>query len=261
MSKLLSNTLIGAFIFIAILSLGRWVNAQDVAFGVANALAIEDKNVRDGDIISSSNQGFILSKNAYDPYLVGVISQNPAISVQLDGYDSAKKYPVISNGTVLVNVSLVNGDIKKGDPITSSDKAGVGMKSTKSGYILGTALEDVTSADKEAVHKVPVALNIHYVTAQVGVKTSLLDVLHLSRLATYEEPLTVFKYFIALILIIVSFIFGFASFGRVAAKGIEALGRNPLASKMIEVGIVINVLITIAIIVSGLGLALFILRI
>jgi F0F1-type ATP synthase membrane subunit c/vacuolar-type H+-ATPase subunit K len=72
--------------------------------------------------------------------------------------------------------------------------------------------------------------------------------------------MTVFKYFIAALIVFASFFFGFYIFGRVAGKGVEALGRNPLASKMIEMGIVMNVVITVVIILSGLGLALVILR-
>lgn len=261
MLPLLKKTFIAGFVFIFVFSLIASVQAQDVGFGVANSLAITNATVNDGDIISSSNAGFALSTKPYDPYMVGVVSQNPAISVQLEGYDSAKKYPVVSNGTILVNVTSMNGDIKKGDLITSSEKPGVGMKADKTGYVLGAALEDYSSNDKNEIGKVPVALNIHYVTTQIKAQSSLLDVLRLSRLATYEEPLTVFKYFIAAIIIIISFIFGFVSFGRVAARGIDALGRNPLAAKMIQFGILINVSITIAIILSGLGLALFILRI
>ncbi|MGI5826506.1 MAG: hypothetical protein ACOX50_03780 [Patescibacteria group bacterium] len=87
-----------------------------------------------------------------------------------------------------------------------------------------------------------------------------MDILKLSSLATYEEPRTVFKYVMAALVVVLSFVLGFLSFGRVASRGIEALGRNLLAGKMIQFGIIVNVAITIAIVASGLGVALFILR-
>jgi len=103
-------------------------------------------------------------------------------------------------------------------------------------------------------------LNIHFATLNVKLGDNLLDIFKLSSLATYEQPMTVFKYFVAALIIFASFFFGFFVFGKVAGKGVEALGRNPLAGKMIEMGIVMNVIITVVIILSGLGLALVILR-
>jgi F0F1-type ATP synthase membrane subunit c/vacuolar-type H+-ATPase subunit K len=60
--------------------------------------------------------------------------------------------------------------------------------------------------------------------------------------------------------VILSFILGFISFGRIANTGVEALGRNPLAGKMIQFGIFLNVLITISIVIAGFALAYFVLR-
>ncbi|HRN96392.1 MAG TPA: hypothetical protein PLD54_03025, partial [Candidatus Levybacteria bacterium] len=75
-----------------------------------------------------------------------------------------------------------------------------------------------------------------------------------------EEPTTVFKYFLAGLIMVLAFVIGFFSFGRIANTGIEALGRNPLASRMIQLGIMLNVLITVAIIASGLVMAYFVIR-
>ena len=208
------------------------VFAGDVSFGVANYLPVLDGEVRDGDIISSSPQGFVLSKTTYDPMLVGVVTENPAISFNTS--EESKKYPVVSAGNVLVNVSTVGGHINKGDPVTSSEIPGVGMKASRSGFILGTALEDYASSDTKEIKKINVALNFHYYSIERNVKAGLMDIVKLSSLATYEEPRTVFKYFISAVIVLLSFVLGFLSFGRVAARGIDALGRNPLASKMIQ---------------------------
>jgi hypothetical protein len=84
--------------------------------------------------------------------------------------------------------------------------------------------------------------------------------LNLTAVATTEEPTVVFKYFLAGMILLLSFVIGFFSFGRIANTGIEALGRNPLAAKIIQLGIMLNVLITVAIIGSGLVMAYFVLR-
>jgi F0F1-type ATP synthase membrane subunit c/vacuolar-type H+-ATPase subunit K len=62
------------------------------------------------------------------------------------------------------------------------------------------------------------------------------------------------------IVVLGSMILGFLSFGRAAAKGVEALGRNPAASRIIHLGIIFNVAIVVAIALAGLAVAFLILR-
>ncbi len=50
------------------------------------------------------------------------------------------------------------------------------------------------------------------------------------------------------------------TFGRTAAKGVEAMGRNPSASKIISLGIIFNVGIVVVIVLAGLSVAFMILR-
>ncbi len=235
-------------------------NAIDnTSFGIANYLPIPDKDVADGDIISfAPDNGYFLSKMPYDIAIVGVVTNNPAISLEVLG--GQPSYPVISTGNAFINVTTINGDIKKGDPITTSQLPGIGMKATQTGYIIGAALEDYTNTNIHMIKKIAVTLNVHYYVSKTSVNQSLFDVLNLSAFATYEEPIQAFKYFIAALILILSFVFGFFSFARTANKGLEALGRNPLASKMIELGILLNIIIAIIIILSGLFVAFIVIR-
>lgn len=249
-------------VFFLPLVLPAKVSAQnEVSLGIANYYPIQDKNVKDGDIVSSSPKGYYLSNTPYDPTMVGVVTTNPAVALNLE--ETGKSYPVVATGTVQVLVTTVNGDIKKGDPITTSTTPGVGMKALKTGYALGVALDGFSSKDTKAIGKINISMNLHYSFAKItsdNTKANLLDIANLSVLATYESPLAVFKYVVAAFVILLSFILGFISFGRVARSGIEALGRNPLAGRMIQFGIFLNVLITVAIIVSGLFIAYFVLK-
>lgn len=253
MMKILKISL-NFFIFLFFLA----VNATAASLSISNYVPVIDKQVKDGNIIVSTPKGYSLSRQEYDPNIVGIVSLNSAIV--FSGQSSANSYPVVSSGRTAVLVSTINGPIKKGDLISTSSISGVGMKANKSGYVLGMALDDYQAKKPNQAGVVQVTLNIHYATINVNVSKNLLDIFKLSSLATYEQPLTVFKYFIAALIVFSSFFFGFFVFGRVAGKGVEALGRNPLAGKMIEMGIIMNVFITVAIILSGLGLALIILR-
>ncbi|MBI4079194.1 MAG: hypothetical protein HY429_02760 [Candidatus Levybacteria bacterium] len=238
--------------------------AQDASLGVANYYPIEDKNVVEGSIISFTGSSYILSKTAYDPLMIGIVADNPAISINPSATISANAKPVVSTGTTYVGVSTVNGAIKKGDPLTSSQKPGVAMKADKSGYVLGSALEDFDAQSQDDIGKIAVTLNVHYFASQITTKPknifdAVTNVLRLSEVATYESPVTAFKYLVSGIVIILSFIIGFISFGRVANTGVEALGRNPLAGKIIQFGIFLNVLITIGIVLAGFAIGYLVL--
>ncbi len=257
---------------LTIFSLFVWtlssLKADNISFGIASNLPIIDQTVNDGDIVSTSSKGFFLPEAEYDTGIVGVVGLTPAVSININESSSngsngstLKKYPVISSGNALVNVSTRNGIIRKGDLITTSKTKGVGMKADKSGYVLGSALEDFDSTNKDEIKKINVSVNIHYYASKASNTSSKIsDLFKLSAIATTEEPITAFKYIMAALVVIISFAFGFISFGRLARSGVEALGRNPLAAKLIQVGIIINTVITIAIIAAGLVIGLFILR-
>lgn len=234
--------------------------AKNLSLGIANYLPVQGTNIKDGDLVSFTSKGYFLSKTSYDAFVIGVITTNPAVSLSIENSNSSDNYPVSAAGNVSMNVTSMNGNIKSGDLITSSSISGIGMKATQNGYVVGTATGSYSSADKKAIGKVNVSLNLHY--AYSGSKTagSLKDILNLSLLATYESPSAVFKYVVAGFVIVLSALLGFLSFGRAANTGVEALGRNPLAGKLIELGIFLNVGITIAIIAAGLAIAIFIIR-
>ncbi len=75
----------------------------------------------------------------------------------------------------------------------------------------------------------------------------------------FLSPLTSLRYLLAVVVTATAFGLGFLYFGRIAAHGVEALGRNPLASKIIIAGIVFNAVMTAVIVVGGLFLAYLIL--
>lgn len=224
------------------------VLASDIPLNIAQSIPLQSKYATPGTIISTSQKGFYASDKEYDPNIYGVVTKTAAIMFETEG---TRTYPVITTGQTKVRVSPKNGAIKKGDWITSSPD-GIGVKAKRTGYVLGYALEPYNGKD---VGLISVSISIHHIAAKNSIRSSILDVLNLSSLATYEEPLTVFRYLIASVLIVVSFVLGFIIFGRVAGSGVQALGRNPLASSRIQTGIILNVTITLGIIIAGLVLA------
>ncbi len=235
------------------------VKAEDISsIGIATYMDVNER-VEDGDIISSTNKGYILSDKSYDPQVVGVVSSKPAIALKTDS--KQKGVPVVNIGTVLAKVSGLNGDIKKGDYITSSETPGVGIKATRNGYIVGQAMEDLSFENEDAIELVTLNLNLHFMQVGDQVTNSIWQIFSLSQLAAYEEPVKVFKYVVSAIVLLMSFGFGFLIFSRAINTGIQALGRNPLAGRMIQLSIIFNVVLVIIIIMSGIGIVWLFLRI
>ena len=107
------------------------------------------RNFQDGQIIASDNgtfnnvSKFSLTDEPYDVNMVGVYVDKkfePAPNALIQPVPP-NKY-VATSGIVEVRYNSENGRIKKGDPLTSSSTPGEAMKATKSGIILGFALED-----------------------------------------------------------------------------------------------------------------------
>lgn len=232
----------------------------DATLGVARMIETTEKDLEDGTILSAgiNQEGAIRTNIPYDSQILGVVSRNAAII--LNATNTENGVPVVSTGTVYVLVTSIGGDIKKGDLITSSIIPGTAQLATNDGYVLGSALEEYSNPNKEEIGTMAVSLDLHYFNSRPTFPGTLSDVFKLVLTPTKEGPSAFFKYLIAAIVTLGSMILGFLSFGRAAAKGVEALGRNPAASKIIHLGIIFNVGIVIAIALAGLGVAFLILR-
>jgi F0F1-type ATP synthase membrane subunit c/vacuolar-type H+-ATPase subunit K len=226
--------------------------------GVARVIEILDKDPKDGAIISAGDKGAVLSSTPYDSQVLGVVARDAAII--MTNSNTPGGVPVISNGAVYVLVSSKQGNLKKGDMVATSSMPGVGVKAVDSGYIIGNVLEDYSSTDTNAVGKIAIDLDLHYYNAKPTMPGSLSDILKIVFFPTKQGPSPFFKYIVAALIVLGSFILGFMTFGRAAAKGIEALGRNPAAKSIIQLGIIFNVVIVVAIVAAGLTVAFLILR-
>ncbi len=234
--------------------------AQNIFPGVASNVTVENQNVKNGDIISTNGRNYILSNEPYSSQIAGVVVLDPAVSIDLAPGQTS--YPMVSSGKAFVNVNTSNGAIKIGDLITSSTTGGVGIKATEPGYVIGTAQENYNESDTKRVGSILVSLDTQYAypPAPSGSGSKFWEIFNLTKSASYQEPSVFIKYAIAGMIVIVTFIIGFFTFGRIASNGITALGRNPLAARIIQVGIVLNVLIALAIVFSGLFLSYLIIR-
>ena len=228
--------------------------------GLAKVVETNLTNIAGGSVVSLSptGKGAVLSTTPYDPQIMGVVSRDAAILI--DTTTGKNGVPVISDGIVYILVSTQQGNISQGDLITSSTIPGVAVKATKSGYVLGEALEDYDNPNANQTDLIAADLNLHYFNSKPTLLGSLTDLLKYALLPTKDSPSPIWKYLVAAAVVLASFVLAYMTFGRTAAKGIEALGRNPSASRIIHLGIIFNVSIVVIIVLAGLTVAFLILR-
>lgn len=234
--------------------------AQNFSLGVSSYYPIEGE-LNDGDIIVANEGKYERSSIKYQAGIVGIYIEKPSLELKPENTEGMR--PVLSSGEAYMNVTTSNGPIKRNSYLTSSDIPGVAMLSSAKGNVVGNALEDYTESDPNKIGKIKVSIYVQDTNSSalaIGDEggINLLDIFSASKLALYESPSESFKYIVAATVVIISFIFGFITFRKVAVKGVEAIGRNPLASKVIGVGILLNLIITVSIIIAGLVLAYFI---
>lgn len=231
---------------------------------------IADKDAIDGDILISTDKGLVRAPQSYDGRTFGIL-QDQAVVVYRRVDNTGK--PIVRSGMAVINVTTVNGSIKKGDYITTSDLPGKGQKAILSGYSIGIAMEDfdestgekIKAGEKDAVSgKLQVALKIEYIELSTSKSLSRsFDYLNTALFKNVQDPsrfVQIIRYVAAAIAIIVSFIIGFFTFSRSIPKGMEAIGRNPLAAPTIRFSIILNIIFTIVTALVGIIAAVAILK-
>jgi hypothetical protein len=213
----------------------------------------------EGSIVSFKNGSYDLSTEPYDSRIVGVISNTSALALHDINIVEAQRKQLATYGEVSVRISTKNGAIKVGDFITSSDNAGVGQKAVLSGQIVGTALQAYDSPNADTIGTIVVLVDPRSNVMNNNVKVNLIEALRSGYQDVVFTPANSLRYLLAIIIIVLSFIIGFLSFGKISGRSVEALGRNPLASRVIRSVVVFNFLLTFVILVVGLALAYFIL--
>ena len=105
------------------------------------------KNLPAGTVVVMADSGHKSvreSDKEYDKTVVGIVSDNPSIIA--GRVDSKQKVVVAMMGVVSVNVNNTNGQIEKGDLLTTSASRGYAMKAVefRPGTIIGKALENLS---------------------------------------------------------------------------------------------------------------------
>lgn len=249
----LLKILLSLILFSALSSSFAYADNYDFAVSVP----ISSEGVEEGSLVSYVDGEYVLSIEAYDESLFGVVATNPSLYLEDRNLDQSAL--VGSRGSMSVRVSTKNGAIAPGDYLTSSELPGVAQKADRSGRVIGIALEEYTSEDPNEIGLVGAFVDIKANLRQESLSENLLTVVSDGLSSAFLTPLASLRYMMALIVTAITFAIAFTSFSRLTSRGVEALGRNPLAGTSIKSVIVFNFLLTFVIIASGLAIAYLIL--
>jgi F0F1-type ATP synthase membrane subunit c/vacuolar-type H+-ATPase subunit K len=228
------------------------ISAQVTSSDLAISIPMTEKTEQ-GDIICLDKSGYKICDQAYSDALQGVITASPAAALATQNPDGNPL--LVNRGKALVKVTAENGPIHSGDLITSSTIKGIGQLAKRNGKVLGTALDSFTPSDPKERSVIQISLAIQSVSIFSDARTNLLEVIKQALSAPTITPLASLRYVLAFTITVIAFTLGFVYFGRVTRAGVEAVGRNPLAGRMIEVTVILHILLTAAIVLVGLVIA------
>ncbi|GAI21244.1 unnamed protein product [marine sediment metagenome] len=238
-----------SLIFFGLFVLSEIVLAQGLPL-IASNFEVTDPEAKPGDIIAKSEEGLIRATIPYDPNLFGVVTES---ALMIFYQPTPTTSPIVTWGETLVKVNSINGEIKKGDFITSSNKPGIGQKATESGFAVGKAMEDFKGEEG----LITVFVNIQDVTMEKPTVGGIVSTI-ISGLGRPENLPQVLRYLFALLVGGGSFMIGFFSFIKALREGITGISRNPLAKKSIRLAMILNLIGILVLTIAGLGLALFV---
>lgn len=268
----------GLLLFSLILVACLFLHVAPVAaqLEIADTYDISDPDVKSGDLVSLTQEGLKRASIDYDSKIFGVVNADPlAVYKRVDGTGTI----ISRNGVVNINVTTANGAIKTGDYITSSTLAGKGQKALASGYVIGVALKDFNEGEGEQIDfkqfentsgrkigsgQIPVAIRIEYAEISTSRNANaLLSRLNAALFSNVQDPekfVNVIRYVASGLVIIFSILVGLFILARVVPKGVEGIGRNPLARRSILLYTGFNIIIVVVIIMLGIGASLLLVR-
>jgi hypothetical protein len=212
---------------------------------------------------NSSDQVIPASTSNVDNLLGVVINdENSLLSVN-NGLPS--QVQVATSGTVQVLVTDINGDIKRGDHITASPIAGVGMKATANVRVMGIAEGDLAKDANKQTYKdkngkehtavigdVPVLVTVAYYFKEpekTVIPSAIQNVANaLAGRSVGTLPILVSgAIFIVMIIVVVSIIYSMIH------SSIISVGRNPLSQSAVYRNLIQLSALVLAIMGVGLG--------
>ncbi len=218
-----------------------------------------------GAIVSlkkNTTDQIVLSSVSNVDSLLGVIIDSNSTSISLTN-GTGKQADVATDGTIPTLVSDVNGDIQRGDHITASPIAGVGMKATSNARTIGIAQGDFTTGTKQkykdkdgteheaSFGQIPVLVNVAYYFKEPDktiIPPALQNVANTmaGRQVRTLPILLSIGVFVVMLIVVVSMIYSMIH------SSIISVGRNPMSQSAIYRDLIQMSALVLAILSVGL---------
>ena len=233
--------------------------------GAAYHVVVESRDLfLDGSVVSFENDNYILAKIGSNS-VTGVVNLSPKI--EINDFPGQLTIPVVKSGFTRARVSNLKGPILSGDLLTLSDNPGVVVRTEASSeFIVGQALEnyDLTEPGLILVDVFIQKRSPQY--ARTGLKLSdaaresFFDMFSVLQTASQVPANQAFRYVLAGLILLIALLLSLVTFARSAQKGLEAIGRNPLAKYTIMMGVGLNVFFSIVVVFCAVVAAYFVIK-
>lgn len=242
------------------------LSAQGVS-SIAQGFQTSDNRVVAGALVSlqkSKSNTVELSTPENEQDLIGVAGEKSLI--ELSGGTGSVQ--VVTNGTTEALVSDINGTVNTGDHIAASPIAGVGMKATRSGVVVGVAqakLSSVTTRKQQVTDKkgkkvnvsigaVPIQVDKVFYEAPADNNSFLPPVLSDFASSIAGHQVSPVRIMAAALLIALLFVVVTILLYSAVRSSIISIGRNPLSEaavhkSLLEVGLTIAGVLVFTVIV------------
>ncbi len=229
-----------------------------------------EEGIMPGSIISRDARTgyFYLARTINSPDVFGIIVEKPLMTIIPDEESNVS---VLRTGQARVSVVLLNGPIKTGDYVTTSNVPGYGMLASREHRnIVGIALEDFTETDATDVVVDNLGQEISAGLVLVDLRIGVSDDDELFPAEREEDSLLeqmehylamIARYLAAAMVALGALYFSYHFFKANVKDGLSALGRNPLARQSIQKMMLFNMFLVVLISVGGLLLSALILLI
>lgn len=249
---------------------------------VATVQAVDAVVTQSFQVSQALSVGTLVARQADDPskvepattntrgLLTGVVA-NPEESFVSYSSKNSGSVDVATSGAVIVNVSTINGDIKAGDPLTSSPISGFVMKASNSGKVMGRALADFSrstngaqirtvndvnnQATEVGIGQVAATVEVSDWTGPTGVQNVFVENLRSIGGQVVGKQVSASSAVIAAMVLAVGILVsGIVLFSSVSAS-MHSLGRNPLSHKIIrrsltQVIMIVVLLLSVSVVVA-----------
>lgn len=257
-------SLVLSLVFVAILAFPALADTFSQSYTATTAIPV-------GSLVAlqqGSSSQIVPADSSNTDSLLGVTVASQASLVNLNSNNGNTL--VVTSGNATVLVSNINGDVAKGDSLTTSPITGVAMKATAPGKIIGIATENFGSSQATSRQKIvnkkgestEVALGQVSVNITVGnyqnqptlTGNGVISAVQAVATSTTGKSISTARALFALLVLLIAVVISVLILYTAVASSIRSIGRNPLSRHSILQSLIQVIIAVVVIMLSGFSI-------